>query len=863
MKCYYVKNLSNISKKDIILVGGKAANLGEMIKAKLPIPKGYVLISDAYRIFVSHNKIDNKIEKILVDIEKNTKSIIKISTDIKNAFKEGEIPEKLIFELDYLYNQFHNNKLAVRSSASLEDTSETSFAGQYESFLNIRNKEEFVDSIKKCWASLWNPEGISYRIKNNMNRETLNIGVIIQEFIPGEKSGVVFTANPINNRRDQMVVNSTWGLGEALVSGKVTPDQWIINKKNKDILKEEITFKEMMSVQKQNGIELRNVPKEKTKIPSLNKSNLINLIELSQKTEDYFGYPQDIEWTYYQNNFYLVQSRPITTLFPKIESNNKKETFKVYVNFLLLDKALHEPLTTIGVDIWKTFLSKIIPFEVISSANRVFVDVTEISRLERWWDKLKSNPYDMDPITTKTILEVLAREKVLIKKQRESFIKIIPTLMNFLKPSLLKFILSSLPKMLYGKVLSPEKLVGEVRKYGEKQINSLNQKSKKLNSLEERIKFIERESVAVYYYLPLKILYHVVNSMTYLDRAKKIINKNLHSEFDLHKLEKSLPNNVTTEMGIRLLKISKILDESNEKPTLNHPEIKTFLKEYGHRTYLEIDPGIPRWNEEPEYIISLIKSYIKDKNYNEKLNKYYNNKKEAEKTIQDICTSLKEKGLHRKAKIIERTLNRYRKVVGIRELPKFIMVKGVDIFRKTLLDIGEELENNGRLNNKEDIFFVDISDIKSEKKLQKKVLENRKKYNSELKRKSVPRVVTSTGETLFYSISQTEYNETSGIPVSVGIYEGRIRILKTPKDRYKLKKGDVLVTKSTNPTWTPLFLEIGALITEIGGSMSHGAVVAREYGIPAVSGVSNAMNKYKDGQLVRINGETGEVELIK
>ncbi len=862
MESNYVKNLSNVSKKDTLEIGGKAGNLGEMINSKLPVPKGYVLVADAYRIFVSYNKIDKKIEKLLIDVEENNEIIEKTSDSIKALFNQGEIPEDLITEIDKLYDNFENTKLAVRSSATLEDSIETSFAGQYDSFLNIKDKEQLYNCIKRCWSSLWNIEGLSYRLKNNISNDNLDIGVIIQEFIPGEKSGVVFTSNPINNRRDQMLINSSWGLGEAIVSGKVTPDLWVIEKKNYNILEEEIASKEFMTAQKENGVELKSVATENTKEPSLLKSELIRLLEFCRKIEEYFGYPQDIEWINYKNNFYFVQSRPITTLFPKLESDNNDKEIKIYVNFLLLDKVIHEPLTPIGVDIWKTFLTKIIPFDVKSAAGRLFVDVTEISRLERWWNRLRNNPYDMDPITTKTILEVLERERNLIRKQRKPFVTLIPTLMKFLNPSFLKFIFSSIPKAAYGKFLSPEKLVDKVHNYGEKQISLLEQKSRKLQTLEERIKFIEKESVVVYYYLPLKILYHVIDSITYLDKAKKIINENFETEFDLHKIEKSLPNNVTTEMGIRLLKIAKILDESNEKPTRNNPEIKNFLKEYGHRAYLEIDPGIPRWSEEPEYIINLIKSYIKDKSYNEKIDKFYNNKKEAEEIIEDICFSFNEKGLYKESKKLQKILNKYRKLFGIREFPKFMMVKGVKIFREVLLDIGKELKDNGRLDNKEDVFFIDIADIRSEKKLNKVALDNRKRYNEELKRKSVPRVVTSTGETFFHSKNIKNSSGNLGIPISAGVYEGQVRILESPKESYKLKNGDILVAKSTNPTWTPLFLEIGGLITEMGGPMSHGSVVAREYGIPAVSGISDATTKYKDGQLIRINGETGEVELI-
>ena len=860
----FAESLNKISQQDLSRVGGKAANLGEMIGAGLPVPGGFVVVVNAYAKFIKFNKLKIKIEKLLMNLESNElEDIEKVSREIKSFFEKGEIPSDLLYQIYDFYEKMGSPEVVVRSSSILEDSPATSFAGQYDSFLNVKGKKQLLESIKHCWASLWNTRALSYRLKQNIDSTELAHAVIIQQQISAEKSGVLFTANPLNNRRDQMLINSSWGLGEAIVSGDVTPDQWIVHKRSQEILEEKIAVKDVMTIRKNEGTKLVDVPRKKVKQLSLGKWEIHNLLKLGKTTEDHFNCPQDIEWSFYENKIYLVQSRPITTLFPKLKPEDKSEELRIYTNFLLIDKVMPEPLTPIGRDFWIKTLTNLFPSQWVKHAGgRLFVDTTELSRLEKWWDKLRSNPSAMDPETIKTTLEVLERNKDQLKQQRRSLIKIIPNMFFGINPSFFKFLLTSSLKVQYVMLFSPEKAVKKAHIFGENQIKSLEEKSKKLDTVEEKMEFIEQNIMAVFYFIPLQTLFYVINSFTYLKKAKKIVSKYLGDTTQLCNVEKSLPNNVTTEMGMELLIIAKKLDQSGERPSPECPEIKNFLKRYGHRTYLEIDPGVPRWKENPEYIINLIQSYINDKSYDERIKKYYTGKKEAEETIQDITMKLKEIGASRDARKVEKILTNYRKLFGTRELPKYIMIKGVSVFREILLEIAEELVEQHRLDNKQDIFFVNFKDIRSSKKLQNLVLQHQDAYQKELKRISVPRVVTSTGETIFSSDEPENNNEFEGIPVSPGIIKGEVKILIHPEESNKLKKGDILITKATNPSWTPLFLKIGGLITEMGGPISHGSVIAREYGIPAIAGVYNATSRFKDGQLIRLNGETGKVEIL-
>jgi len=868
----YAELLHDVSQKDFSRVGGKGANLGEMIKVGLPVPEGFVLLTGSYKRFVISNNINIEIENLLIEVDNNNQEKLETaSLKIQKLFEQGEIPRDVLAEIDRAYKEIGSPEAAVRSSATAEDLPGTSFAGQYDTFLNVKGKDKLYEYVKKCWASLWNARALSYRLKQNIDNTGLAHGVVVQKLINAEKSGILFTANPVNGRRDLMLLNSSWGLGETIVGGDVTPDQWIVDKKNRQIMEENIAIKEVMTVRKETGTELVDVPIEKREIATLNQDEVFTLLELGEKTEEHFGSPQDIEWAFYESKFYLLQTRPITTLHPMPKTEGTDNGLRIYVNFLLTNQATHEPLTPMGIDIWKKTIMGIIfnrknskkPVSWLKVvAGRLFIDITEFYRLERWWDKLRNNPTDMDPVTTRTMLQVLEKNKTELSKQRRPLIIFGLKMLFKINPRLLKFMITSLPKVLYGIIFPPEKAVAKAFEYGTNQIAALEQNRKILQTREDKLEYIEHNIPVFFYFVPLGALYYVVMSFSYIDKSRKIMSKHFNYTSELNKVEKAVPHSVTTEMGIKLLKIAKNLNQVGEQPTPDHPEVKHFLAQYGHRSCQEVDMGVPRWKENPEYITGLIQSYIDNKSYNEGIKKFYRDINEAEQAIENIASQLKDKGAHRDAGKVKKLLKNFRELFGVRELPKYILTKGISIFREILLEIGEELQAENRLDHKMDIFFVSFHDIRSGEKLQELVRQNREEYQRELQRTPVPRIITSTGETIFSAIEDDSNDKYKGIPVSPGIYEGPVKVLKHPEEGRRLKQGDILVTTSTNPAWTPLFLVISGLIMETGSPISHGSVVAREYGIPAIAGVREATTRLKDGQKVRLNGETGKVEIL-
>ncbi len=867
----YVMLLENTSKKDLAGVGGKGANLGEMIKAGIPVPGGFVVLTGAYKKFIAENSIEEKISELISGLDDNNiEQVEETSNKIKELFAAGETPGDILVEIEKIYRVLNQPAVAVRSSATAEDMPGTSFAGQYDTYLNITGTEDLNKSIKKCWASLWNSRALSYRLKQGIDSKELAHGVVVQELIDSEKSGILFTANPVNGRRDQALLNSSWGLGETIVGGEVNPDQWVINKVDGTVIEESIASKTVMVIRKDKGIEWVDVPEEKQDQVTLTNNDVSALLELGQKVEHYFGAPQDIEWAYSNGRFYLVQSRPITSLFPLPKPIDKDKGFRVYLNFNLYTQAMQEPFTPTGEAMLKEMLSSMakriyrgyrnqeVPW-IKSAARRVFVDFTGLLRNQRFVQKLDGSPNDKDPVTTKALLQVFKRNEQDImagKKGPGSALRVLAKI----DPWVLNFTITTLHKVMYGK-LSPQKARAKAEEYGENKIRAIAEESSNLKTVEDKLNFIERQGLNLFISL-FEVVFYIAVSSTYIKQAETIMRKHLDDISELYKVEKALPHNVTTEMGMELLRIAKALAEKGEKPDPRKEEIQSFLQKYGHRSSIEIDLGVPKWEEDPAYVVDLIQSYIDHKTYDEGLEKFYRARDEAEEAIISITNQLKQKGAGRDARKIEKLLRDYREMFGVRELPKYYLTQAFSILRGILKAIGEELVVQGRLEDKMDIFYASFADIRSGEKLQDLVKKNKEDYARELER-TAPRIITSTGECIYTTLEEVEKEDTLiGIPVSPGVYEGKVRLMKHPEEGVKLGKGEILVTKATTPAWTPLFLKIGGLIMETGGPISHGSVVAREYGVPAVAGVKDATARLKDGQSVRINGETGSVQLL-
>ncbi len=865
----YVKLLGNVGQNDISKTGGKSANLGEMIRAGLPVPKGFVLLVNAYAKFVAKNGLEKEIERLLALAEEDDPVSLKAETEkVKALFAVAEVPADIKEEIDRVYTEIGEPAVAVRSSATAEDMPGASFAGQYSTFLNINGKNELYVAVKNCWASLWNDRAVSYRLKQNIDNSDLAHGIVVQEMINSKKSGILFTANPVSGRRDEMSLSASWGLGEAIVGGEVEPDQWVINKKNGEVVSEYIAEKKVMTISKESGIDLIDVKEKRQNEITLNEGERNELLNLALKVEDYFGFPQDIEWAFENGRFYLVQTRPITSLYPLPKRIEGNEDLRIHVNMSIVSQGMQDPFTPMGENIFiKTMLILVKVFDkrikdeedlwwCQSVGGRIYIDYTELLRNHKRWKAMIINDYfyDQDPLAAKALLQWLEKNKEEITSKTS---KLVPYLLRKIIP-VLKLAWPMASAMAYGSIFplkAKEKALYKWSKTAEETragVRDLKGNEEKLAFIEERLDYFSK--------LGWSALSLITPSFGNVEKAEKIASPYLEDTSDFRLVEKSLPYNATTKMGIEMMQIAKTLDEKGVEPSTDTLEIRSFLKKYYYRSVEEVDIGIPRWDEAPEYVTVLIKSYIDNQSYAHGLANFYRSAEEAEAAIKRISSQLEKVGRKKLALRVEKLLRNYRKIFGLREESKVTLAHIYRVVRRLLIEIGADLKSRGLLDEAMDIFFVRFKDIRSGEKLQETVQINREFYNR-MMNLSAPRLLSSTGESIYAEAEEVE-GAFIGIPVSAGIYEGRARILYSPEESSRLEKGDILVTRGTNPAWTPMFLNLGAIVTESGGPISHGAIVAREYGIPAVVGVGEATSIIREGQKIRVNGETGQVELL-
>jgi len=310
----FIKDFKEIDKKDIQIAGGKGANLGELIKIGIPVPDGFIILAGAFEGFLEENDINVEIKKSWNRINiKDIESVEENSEILRDLISKAKMPKKIEEEILKEFGKLRIKYVAVRSSATAEDSKIDSWAGELETYLNT-TKENLIENIKKCWSSLYTPRAIFYRFQRKLNHTPVSVAVVVQKMVQSDASGVCFTVHPVTKDKNQMVIEAAWGLGEILVSGQITPDTYVIEKDTLNILDKNINSQEKMIVRSKKGIETIFVPKSKREKPKLSAKLIKELAKLCIKIEDHYQYPQDIEWALENRKFYILQTRPITSL---------------------------------------------------------------------------------------------------------------------------------------------------------------------------------------------------------------------------------------------------------------------------------------------------------------------------------------------------------------------------------------------------------------------------------------------------------------------------------------------------------------------------------------------------------------------
>ncbi|MFE6255163.1 PEP/pyruvate-binding domain-containing protein [Agromyces sp. NPDC057865] len=851
-----VLDLAQLSADDLAAVGGKAANLGELIRAGFDVPPGFCITTEAYRLAVRGTTV-----------EAGT------GTDAaaaRAAVLDAPFPESVAAAVRDAYAHLESGTdgpVAVRSSATAEDLPGASFAGQQDTYLNVSGIDDVLDAVQRCWASLWTDRAVAYRAAQGIDGSGVALAVVVQRMVDAESAGVLFTADPVTGRRRQAVLDAARGLGEAVVSGAVDPDHFVVDTGTGRILDRR-----------------RGIPS--TGQAAVTDTEVRALASLGDRVEVAFGSPQDVEWAVDEDGHpWLTQSRPITTLYPVPVRAVPPPTDEIRAFFCItLAQGLHRPVTPMGIAALRVIGSGFLnlvgrpPERIVDgpggfavSGGRIFVDATPILR-SSVGREIFPRALDVMEARSAVVLRGLfddPRFSVLPRSRR-----------RFAGPALRLAARVRLPLLVAQALASPAAAQRRVRRLADE----VRAGAVPAGDIRTRVDGVVD---LLFRAMPLapRSLPGAVVGFGMLGLAGRLLRGSAQPG-DLQTVLRSAPDNVTTEMDLDLWNVAlRARDDADSAaalrtqtgreladayrggglPTVLQRAITAFLDRYGHRAVAEIDLGMPRWSEDPTHLFGVLSGYLRlDPDAATPQQHFADGARDAKAMMRTLVGRARRRGPIRAA-AVRFCLRRARALVGMREMPKFLVITAMSGARATMSQIGRELAESGRIAEPEDVFFLDFDETKraaAGDDLRATVTERRERYDAELRRRHVPRVLLSDGTEpeAVGSASAVAAGALRGTPASAGTVTAPARVILDPVGAH-LEPGEILVAPSTDPGWTPLFLTAGGLVMEMGGANSHGAVVAREYGIPAVVGVPRATEAIATGAEVTVDGAAGVVSL--
>ncbi|MBX4268568.1 phosphoenolpyruvate synthase [Clostridium estertheticum] len=882
MKNNYILFFDEIDKKDISLVGGKGANLGEMTKAGFHVPYGFCVTTQAYREFLQYNNLLNFITEVIKDA--NIDNISEIGEKIREKIGQSVIPEEVVKEILSAINKTGTNSYyAVRSSATAEDLAFASFAGQQDTYLNIKGENPVLLSVRDCWASLFTDRAILYRIQNKIDHENVYMSAVVQKMVMPEVAGIMFTADPLSGHRGIISIDASYGLGEALVSGLVSPDIYKVRKSNMQIDNKIIGDKKLAILPIEGGGTKKvEITDEKSKSQVMIDSCIKKLAQLGMKIEKHYGCPQDIEWCLEKSEIYIVQSRAITSLFPLPAPLPQDDALHAYFSFNHC-QVMTDPISPLGIGI----LRIILPFDkgvrsesgykfLTCAAGRIYIDLSELLQYKKIRKGLPAFFKNVDDLLAESLIELINRPgfKTRIKKRKRTDV----ALLKYMSP----IVINGIKNITYKK---PEDTIEFMNRYVETRIKKTVEA---IDNAKQGIDKLEAIYKASSYDRDFqKLIPKMGPGMISFKALERLEQKLLGTNQYVNTIAKGLEGNITTEMGLFIGDLADIIRkspdlviefENEDYSTLfyridnlkGNDEFKrlfnTFMDKYDMRAAGEIDMAKDRWIENPEPLAKSILAIIKTSQEGIHRKEYKDTIEKAKKAAEEFIREVEAKHGKVKGKIVRRFIRILRNVLPAREHPKYLIMKMILIFKKAFLEEAKVLVEKGYLAYEKDIFYINFWELYSAVQNNESLTDlarQRKEEYDHYRKLSPPRVLTSDGEEIKAGYKKENMPEGAlmGIPVSSGVIEGIARVITDPS-KDSINKGEILVAPFTDPGWTPLFINAAGLVMEIGGLLTHGTVVAREYGIPAVVGVSDATKKIKTGQKIRVDGNTGFVMII-
>ncbi|MEU3653318.1 rifamycin-inactivating phosphotransferase [Streptomyces sp. NPDC032161] len=860
----YVLDLREIDETQVAVVGGKGAHLGGLSGIEgIRVPGGFCVTTDAFRrIMAEAPSIGDRLDQLSRLNPEDREEIRALSARIRRTIEGIAIPGDLSAAITRALARLGEQAAyAVRSSATAEDLPTASFAGQQDTYLNVVGSAAILQHVSRCWASLFTERAVTYRQRNGIDHRTVHMAVVVQQMVFPHAAGILFTADPVTGNRKVATVDAGFGLGEALVSGLVNPD--VFKVRHGEVVARTIAAKQRaVHALPAGGTQEAAIDSRLQGQPTLTDAQAVRLVQLGRRIEAHFGRPQDIEWCLVDDGFQIVQSRPITTLFPIPETGDQENHVYVSVGH---GQMMTDPMKPLGLSVWQ--LTAMAPMH--EAGGRLFVDVTR--RLAS--PASRAGLLDLmgrgDPLTRDALETVL---------DRDDFVPSLPDAGPGGPPvggasAPIETDPAIVTELIERSKASIDALERDIRtKTGPALFDFL------LDAFEEH-KRVLRDP------LSLQAIMAGMEATWWLnDKLQDWLGeKNAADTLTL-----SAPDNVTSQMGLALLDVADVIrprpevvaflrgvgdeDFLDELGKLAggaeaRDALKAYLDRYGMRCVGEIDITRPRWREHPTMLVPVILDNVRNFEPGAAERRFEQGRQTARKKEQDVLSRLRDlPDGDRKADETKRMIDRVRTFIGYREYPKYGVVSRYFVYKQALLAEAERLVRADVLPEKEDIFYLtfqECHDVVRSNQVDEQLIQRRKEAFRSYHALTPPRVLTSDGEAVTgaYRRDDVPAGALVGLPVSAGTIEGRARVVLDMAEA-DLEAGDILVTVCTDPGWSPLFVGITGLVTEVGGLMTHGAVIAREYGLPAVVGVEQATRLIRDGQRIRVHGTDGYVEIL-
>ena len=878
----FVLDLGRAGSAPLRLVGGKALNLGKLAAAGFPVPRGFCLTTDAYRLAAPAG-----LDALAARLDTRAgggagapgdPELDQMAASARGLIGAAAVPADVEAAVRAAYATLGADPaVAVRSSATAEDLPFASFAGQQDSYTGVVGPDAVIEAVHRCWASLWSDRAVAYRSANGISHREVGLAVVVQVMVDAATAGVMFTANPVTGTRTETVINASPGAGQAVVSGAVNPDQFTVDTATATVL--------------------ARVPGDDDPARgwSLGDAELTELSRLGDAVQRLFGTPQDVEWVFdAEAKAWLTQSRPITTLYPLEDPFSAEPSAlnpdpsggtRVYLCGTLL-QGLTRPITPIGLAALGLMRNSKGFWRYVNPGLRMYVDLTAVVH-NKWGRRYLQRVLPLaDGRSAAVFPELLADPRFAVRprtrktRPRAARRAGVPRAGGSEARASLGMVLGLVPALI-GAAIRPDEELRRAEAYG-KRLDAELVLPEPAAAL-QRLDFAEQITNRTINGLIRATLPGPSVGYIMLAVARRLL-RGIAPPRELEAVLRGLPHNVTTEMDLELWQLAVGVGadplsrdvflaqdparlaaayRAGSLPGPAQAGIRDFLARYGHRAVAEIDLGMPRWSEEPDHILGMISNYLRVEDPEQAPDRQFS--RAAEHAEERIRSLVERAGAHGRwrARLLDLSLRRVRELSGLRELPKFYIVKILGEMHRQLLLVGAELVRAGVVAAADDVFFLDFAELRVALRgagMQALVAGRRRLYDVELRRRHIPRLLLSDGTDVEAAAmaKAPPFGALAGTPASAGTATGIVRVILDPVGA-RLEPGEILVAPSTDPGWTPLFMTAGALVMEMGGVISHGAVVAREYGIPAVVGVPDATTRLHTGQRVTVDGAAGTV----